>query len=601
MRIAIVTSEIGVNSGGLSYSCCTYAQLLSGLGYDITIISSVYDKTKFTHNPKYKVFYNEVLLCEGGYKKELKEHLFFRGHLKNIFSNCKNQYFEFIISFGAGLNGLFASEISRLTGTKLIVLLRGSEINLSISDTTLYQYNYNCLKQAVAIVSLSNELQEVSKAICFDRSKIYTVIPNWTECSETIRIPNLKKEKFLLGCGAKNLNEKKGVSNLITMLNYLNQKSDVVFHFEFAGNVDKDLLSNYKRYCKEIGIEDNVVFLGDLSREDFLKKLKTWDFYVQGSFCEGFSNSIGDCLKYGIPIIISNSGFIAETICNEANEIIFNDFAPENMSEQILQLLQNKEIEKTYEKALQAISSVCSIDVVKKQWLMLFDRIRKARNEISFSLNSVHSIVFHDISDSINSHLDTSIENFESFVNLIHQKGYMLCSARDYFRSEDKSKLIICTFDDAYEGVYKYAFPVLKNLDFTATTFVCTNYFGQQNDWNYKDHVKRTHLTISELEELNKNGWEIGSHGKSHKSFLRLSDSELIDEICTSKAILEKYFCKVESFAYPYGDYNDYIMKIVSENYSYAFSLSKGGTMYKIDNHQIRRYFISELNKILEL
>ncbi|HRK80937.1 MAG TPA: polysaccharide deacetylase family protein [Saprospiraceae bacterium] len=601
MRIAIVTSEIGVNSGGLSYSCCTYAQLLSELGYDITIISSVYDKTKFTHNPKYKVIYNEVMLCEGGYKKELKEHLFFRGHLKNILSNCKNQHFEFIIAFGAGLNGLFASEISRLTGTKLIVLLRGSEINLSISDTTLYQYNYNCLKQAVAIVSLSNELQEVSKAIYFNRSKIYTVIPNWTECSETIRIPNLKKGNFLLGCGAKNLNEKKGVSNLITMLYYLNQKSDAVFYFEFAGNVDKDLLLNYKRYCQEIGIEDNIVFLGDLSREDFLKKLKTWDFYVQGSFCEGFSNSIGDCLKYGIPIIISNSGFIAETICNEVNEIVFNDFVPEKMSEKIIQLLQNKEIKKTYEKAFQAVSSLSNVDVVKKQWLMLFDRIRTARNEISLSINSIHSIVLHDISDSINSHLDTSIENFESVVNLIHQKGYMLCSANDYFRSEDKSKLIICTFDDAYEGVYKYAFPVLKTFGFTATVFVCTDYFGQHNDWNFKDTVKRRHLTISELEEIKQNGWEIGSHGKSHKSFLRLSESELVDEICTSKAILEKHFGIVESFAYPYGDYNDYTMKIVSKNYSFAFSLSKGGTMNKIDNHQIRRYFISELNKILEL
>jgi glycosyltransferase involved in cell wall biosynthesis len=601
MRIAIVTSEIGVNSGGLSYSCCTYAQLLSELGYDITVISSVYDKTKFTHNQKYAVIYNEVVLCEGGYKKELKEHLFFRGHLKNILSNFENQHFEFIISFGAGLNGLFASEISRLTDTKLIVLLRGSEINLSISDTTLYQYNYNCLKQAIAIVSLSNELQEVSKAIYFDRSKIYTVIPNWTECSETIRIPNLKKEKFLLGCGAKNLNEKKGISNLISMLHVLNQKSDIPFYFEFAGNIDSDLLINYQNLCHELRISNRVNFLGDLPREDFIKRLSTWDFYIQGSFCEGFSNSIGDCLMLGIPVIISNSGFIAETINNIANEIIFNDFVPESMSDKILDLVQNPEIEIIYKRAYQSILSASNINLVKNQWFLLFERLRKENKCIPVSFENIHSIVFHDISNSINSHIDTSIECFQSFVNLVSQKGYSLCSTSEYFRSKDKSKLIICTFDDAYEGVYKFAFPVLKTFNFTATVFVCTDYFGQQNDWNFKDTVKRRHLTISELEELKQNDWEIGSHGKSHKSFLRLSDSELVAEICTSKAILEKHFGKVESFAYPYGDYNEYIMKIVSENYSFAFSLSKGGTMNNIDNHQIRRYFISELNKILEL
>ena len=600
MKIAIVTSEIGVNSGGLSYSCYTYAQLICELGYDVTIISSVYDKTEFAYNPKFKVIYNEVMLCDGGYRKELKEHLFFRGHLKNITNKTLDYNFDFIIAFGAGLNGLFASEISRLKKSRLIVLLRGSEINLSISDASLYHNNYICLKKATAVVALSNELLEISKTIYFDSNKPYLVIPNWTEYSKTIKTPDFNKNKFVLGCGAKNLNEKKGVSNLISMLNFLNQKSDIVFHFEFAGNVDSDLLSNYKRYCREIRTEDKVVFLGELSREDFLKKLKTWDFYIQGSFCEGFSNSIGDCLKYGIPIIISNSGFIAETICNEANDIIFKDFVPKNMSDKILQLVQNKEIEKTYERAYQAISSVSSIDVVKKQWIMLFDKIRKAKNEISINLNSIHSIVFHDISNSMNSHIDTSIKSFQSFVNLISEKGYSLCSATEYFSSEDKSKLIICTFDDAYEGVYKYAFPVLKTLNFTATVFVCTDYFGLQNDWNFKDTVKRKHLNIPELEELRQNGWEIGSHGKTHKSFLRLSECELFEEICTSKAILEKHFGNVESFAYPYGDYNDYIMKIVSESYSYAFSLSKGGTLNKIDNHQIRRYFISELNKILE-
>lgn len=601
MQIALVTSEFGTNSGGLSFSCLAHAEFFSNLGLDLTIISTVYNKFEGVNNSKFKIIYNEITLCEGGYKKNLKEHLFFRGHLKNIINNLKKQNFEFIISFGAGLNGLFAAEISRLTGAKLIVLLRGSELNLSISDTTLYHYNYNCLKQAVAIVSLSNELQEVSKAIYFDRSKIYQVIPNWTECSETIKIPNLKKDKFLLGCGAKNLNEKKGISNLISMLHVLNHKSDIPFHFEFAGNIDSDLLSNYQNLCHELRISNRVSFLGDLPREDFIKRLCTWDFYIQGSFCEGFSNSIGDCLMLGIPIIISNSGFIAETINNVANEIIFDDFVPESMSDKVLNLVQNHEIGTIYKRAYQNILSASNINLVKSKWLSLFERFTKQSKHIPISFENIHSVVFHDISNSINSHIDTSIESFQSFVNLISQKGYSLCSASQYFRSKDKSKLIICTFDDAYEGVYKYAFPVLKTFGFTATVFVCTDYFGQQNDWNFKDTVKRRHLTISELEEIKQNGWEIGSHGKSHKSFLRLSESELFDEICTSQAILEKHFGKVESFAYPYGDYNDYIMKIVSENYSIAFSLSKGGTMNKIDNHQIRRYFISELNKILQL
>jgi glycosyltransferase involved in cell wall biosynthesis len=601
MQIALVTSEIGTNSGGLSYSCLAHAEFFSDLGFDVTIISSVYNKIEGINTLKFKTICNEINLCDGGYKKNLKDHLFFRGHLKNIINKVSNQNFKFIIAFGAGLNGLFASEISRLTGAKLIVLLRGSEINLSISDTTLYHYNYNCLKQAFAIISLSNELLEVAKAIYFEKSKTYKVIPNWTECSENIKIPDLKKENFLLGSGAKNLNEKKGVANLISMLNILNQKSDIPFCFEFAGNIDSDLLSNYQNLCQELGISTKVSFLGYLPREDFIKRLNTWDFYIQGSFCEGFSNSIGDCLTLGIPVIISKSGFIAETLQKIANEIIFTDFVPESMADKILKLIQNSEIKTIYKRAYEAISFESNINLVKNQWLSFFEKINKPSKHIPISFQNIQCIVFHDISNSINSQIDTSIESFRLFVHLISQKGYSLCSALDYFNSKEKSNLIICTFDDAYEGVYKYAFPVLKSFNFNATIFTCTEYFGLQNDWNFKDTIKRRHLTISELEELKMNGWEIGSHGKSHKSFLRLSDSELVDEICTSKTILEKHFNKIESFAYPYGDYNDYIKRIVSENYSFAFSLSKGGTLDAIDNHQIRRYFISEFIKILEL
>src|SRR5690606_33861367 len=127
-----------------------------------------------------------------------------------------------------------------------------------------------------------------------------------------------------------NLNEKKGVSNLISMLYLLNSKSDKQFHFEFAGNIDSDLLLNYQNLCKQLGIFDRVSFLEDLSREEFKERLRTWDFYIQGSFCEGFSNSIGDCLEVGIPIIISDSGFIAESLKENVHEIIFDDFAPEN-------------------------------------------------------------------------------------------------------------------------------------------------------------------------------------------------------------------------------------------------------------------------------
>lgn len=56
--------------------------------------------------------------------------------------------------------------------------------------------------------------------------------------------------------------------------------------------------------------------------------MKSWDFYIQGSYCEGFSNSVGDYLSLGKPFVLSNSGFIAESIKSDMSEIVFDNFIP---------------------------------------------------------------------------------------------------------------------------------------------------------------------------------------------------------------------------------------------------------------------------------
>jgi peptidoglycan/xylan/chitin deacetylase (PgdA/CDA1 family) len=116
-----------------------------------------------------------------------------------------------------------------------------------------------------------------------------------------------------------------------------------------------------------------------------------------------------------------------------------------------------------------------------------------------------------------------------------------------------------------------------------------------------KDPIERKHLSIKKLEGLQKAGWEIGSHGANHINMKRLPEGALVEELSLSKAKLEKYFGEVLSFAYPYGDYNDFICNKVACLYSRAFALAAGGTHIEIDKYKIRRYFASEMLKIISL
>ena len=106
-------------------------------------------------------------------------------------------------------------------------------------------------------------------------------------------------------------------------------------------------------------------------------------------------------------------------------------------------------------------------------------------------------------------------------------------------------------------------------------------------------------MSINELTELQKNGWEIGSHGVTHRSLLRLNDDEIVTELAESKNILEEKFGAVTSYAYPYGDYSEYIMKQVKKYYSNAFLLTQGGVFLAVDSLRIHRYYISEIYQII--
>lgn len=601
MQIVIITAEFGSGAGGLSYGCLSYAEMLSSFGYEITIISSNYVSLNANiYKNKFKVIENKCVISEGGYKKELKENIFFRAHIRNVLSEISETKYDFFIAFGAGLNGLFASELSYILNVKLLVLLRGSEINLSISDNKLHAYNYQCFKQAQKVIALSAELLERAKQIYYSSNVEYHVIPNPIETCNYISTINPIKKTFVLGCGSKNLNEKKGVANLISMLSYLIKNQTYNFKFEFSGHVDSDLLSNYLDLCNELNLQDVVTFIGDLSRNEFVDRMKSWDLYIQGSYCEGFSNSVGDYLSLGKPFILSHSGFIAESLKYKMSEIVFDNLIPEQMAAKLLSIIDNPRINSIYQNAYAEISKLTNKDTINEKWLSVFEN--KSPNNCSFALqkNSILSVVLHDISDGDYSNIDTNVQSFKTFVQRIFDNGYKLCSSNFYFSSSDKSNLIICTFDDGYTGVIEHGLPILKEFGFTATVFVCSDYVGKTNDWNLKDKKNRIHMNVNDLHILQNEGWEVGSHGLSHCSILRLSDEELQNELNLSKQTLELEFGEIHSYAYPYGDYNEYCKSQTASFYKTAFALTHGGTLNGVDNYQIRRYYISEILNLLK-
>ena len=81
-------------------------------------------------------------------------------------------------------------------------------------------------------------------------------------------------------------------------------------------------------------------------------------------------------------------------------------------------------------------------------------------------------------------------------------------------------KTIVLTFDDGREDNYSVVFPIMAHYELTGTIFVTTGFID--GTWEKPESWKSAEkpLSISQLLDFKKNGWEIGLHGDRHTTEL---------------------------------------------------------------------------------
>jgi len=157
--------------------------------------------------------------------------------------------------------------------------------------------------------------------------------------------------------------------------------------------------------------------------------------------------------------------------------------------------------------------------------------------------------------------------------------------------SEDHPNICM-VFDDAGYSFYRYAFPLIRETGIRVLLAVSPKYIVES-----VDHLdERTRLSVpagemmlgntylkavpfctwTELSEISSSGFvKIASHSYSHSNLLKSSDVE--SELLKSKEILEKRLGQaVDTFVYPYGQFNAPLVKHVRKHYRYSFAVGAG-------------------------
>ena len=179
-------------------------------------------------------------------------------------------------------------------------------------------------------------------------------------------------------------------------------------------------------------------------------------------------------------------------------------------------------------------------------------------------MSDVLVLCYHAVSERWPADLSVTPGALESQLSLLVRRGYVGATFSQAVESPPAERTLAVTFDDAYLSVFDLARPILAEHRLPGTVFVPTGHAGRPEpmSWPGIDHwLEGEHrdellpMSWEQLHRLGAEGWEIGSHTRSHPRLTHLDEPSLDAELTGSKEELERRLHRpCRSIAYPYGD-----------------------------------------------
>lgn len=189
-----------------------------------------------------------------------------------------------------------------------------------------------------------------------------------------------------------------------------------------------------------------------------------------------------------------------------------------------------------------------------------------------YKVKGVSILVYHSV-DEEDSLISTPTEIFRKQMEYLKERRITVLSMKELYEGlvgpdPLPEKCVVITFDDGFEGVYRNAFPILKEFGFPATVFVVTGSVGEEMGWARVEGIPAHRLsTWDELREMDQDGIDIQTHGVTHSFMTELSETELAAEVGDSMRAIEEHLNKkVEFLAYPYGYYNPLTIEVLKKS-----------------------------------
>lgn len=211
-------------------------------------------------------------------------------------------------------------------------------------------------------------------------------------------------------------------------------------------------------------------------------------------------------------------------------------------------------------------------------------------------------LCYHQIHPVAETEMVTTPKRFVQQMDYLQRHGYQAVNLRQaelFLAGKLPAKLVakpvLITFDDGYDGVFRYAYPQLKKRKMKAVTFLVVSQV---------DRSKPTaHLTRAQVKEMADSGvFEFGSHTYDlhvpipERRAAGLTSAYAIEkDFIRSRAVLQGWLGKpVRSLAWPYGHYDESCLKLARRSgFSMIFTTDYGYNFPGSGPLRIRRIRLS--------
>lgn len=230
---------------------------------------------------------------------------------------------------------------------------------------------------------------------------------------------------------------------------------------------------------------------------------------------------------------------------------------------------------------------IISLVVIVIFSLILFGKKVESKNENNVAIFTYHLIVededFHE--EGLSKSLPiTKLSDFENEMKFLKDNNYKVIPMEEfqhhiYNKKDFAPKTVLITFDDGYYSNIQYAYPILKEYNFPATTFI----IGKMTE-HAKPDAKLRYISIEEMNDTK----DIFTYG-GHTYDLHYFDDGKSRLVSSSEEVVKDDLKKLSNigefkyFAYPYGMYSAKNEKIL-EDFGYKLGFLNNNELANLNS-----------------